>query len=74
MEGDNTREENSVTTKIYTTKDALFIESLSKPGKNKNWRLTFDKGKAEGLFQSYKSSDSLKSSYHHIHRRKKQQE
>ncbi|RCH81527.1 hypothetical protein CU098_001238, partial [Rhizopus stolonifer] len=47
LEGDNTREENSVTTKIYTTKDALFIESLSKPGKNKNWRLTFDKGKAE---------------------------
>ncbi|KAI9366649.1 hypothetical protein BD770DRAFT_405912 [Pilaira anomala] len=56
----------------YTVEDVKFIESLSKPGKNKKWKETFDKDKSKGPFKSYKSSDSLKSSYYHIKRRKTQ--
>ena len=72
MEDNNTREENSNATNTYTTEDAQFIESLSKPRKNKGWKGIFNEGKAEGLLRSYKSSDSLKFSYYHIQRRKKQ--
>jgi hypothetical protein len=72
IQEDLEEEENSNATNIYTTEDAQFIESLSKPGKNKDWKRIFNKGKVEGLFRSYKSSDSLKSSYYHIQRRKKQ--
>jgi hypothetical protein len=74
LEDDNTSEEESNTKKAYTIEDAQFIESLSKPGKNKDWKDIYNKGKAKGLFKSYKLSDSLKSSYYNIQRRKKQQQ
>ncbi|GAA5814903.1 hypothetical protein MFLAVUS_008406 [Mucor flavus] len=55
----------------YTTEDAAFIEALSKPGKRRRWGEIFAKGKANGLFKSYKSPDTLKSSYYHIQKRNK---
>lgn len=59
---------------MYTGEDAQFIENTCDPGKNKNWKYNFNKGKAEGLFKFYKSSDSLTSLYYHIKRRKRQNE
>lgn len=69
--GSGSNEDDNTIAK-YTLEDAQFIVSLTKPGKNKNWKDIFNKGKAKGNFKSYKSSDSLKSSYYHIQRRKKQ--
>ena len=54
--------EQSDATNKYAIEDIKLIESLSEPGKNKKWKEVFDKG----LFKSYKSSDTLKSSYYHI--------
>ncbi|KAG2232830.1 hypothetical protein BDF21DRAFT_465037 [Thamnidium elegans] len=66
-----TSEDQSDTIIIYTVEDAQFTESLCKPGKNKNWKNIFNEGKKKkGLFKSYKSSDTLKSSHYHIRRRK----
>ncbi|KAI8983919.1 hypothetical protein BDF20DRAFT_857021 [Mycotypha africana] len=62
------------TADMYTAEDFQFIESFSKPGKNKNWKNIFNEGKKQGLFKSYKSSDTLKSSYYHIRRRKEQKD
>lgn len=56
----------------YTKGDTLFIESKSKAGKNRNWKHIYDEGKAQGPFKSYSSSHNLKTSYYHLHKRKKQ--
>jgi hypothetical protein len=71
LEGNDGSGEQSNATDQYTL-DAKFIESLNEPGKNKKWKEIFDKGKAKGLFKSYNSSATLKSSYYHIKRRKTQ--
>jgi ElaB/YqjD/DUF883 family membrane-anchored ribosome-binding protein len=63
--------QSSITGNKYTEKDILFIESMSKPGKNKNWKCIYNEGKAQGLFNSYSSSHNLKTSYHHLKKRKK---
>ncbi len=64
---DNDRSEGeSDNPKQYTTEDDVFIETLRKPGKRRKWREIFGKGKVKGLFKSYKSSASLKSSYYNI--------
>jgi hypothetical protein len=57
----------------YTAKDFQFIKTMSKPNKSKNWKDIFNKGKANGLFNSYTSANSLKSSYHHAVKRAKKQ-
>ncbi|KAI8970403.1 hypothetical protein BDF20DRAFT_826051 [Mycotypha africana] len=57
--------------KKYTTEDFLFVESMSEPNKSKNWKDIFNAGKAKGLFNSYTSANSLKSSYHHAVKRAK---
>ncbi|PHZ17102.1 uncharacterized protein RHIMIDRAFT_309933 [Rhizopus microsporus ATCC 52813] len=57
----------------YTREDFLFIESMSEPNKPKSWRKIFNAGKAKGLFNSYTSANSLKSSYHHAVKRAKKQ-
>ncbi|KAI9362670.1 hypothetical protein BD770DRAFT_440625 [Pilaira anomala] len=46
-------------------------EQLLEPGKRKSWEKKFNEGKAKGLFTSYTSSNSLKSSYHHAKKREK---
>lgn len=56
----------------YIMEDAQFIESYIQPGKRKDWRDIYDKGKSNDFFKSYSSSNSLKSSYYNIQRRKKQ--
>ncbi|KAG0808039.1 hypothetical protein G6F25_010093 [Rhizopus arrhizus] len=50
----------------YTEDDIILIESKSKAGKNRNWKHIYDEGKAQGLFKSYSSSHSLKTSYYHL--------
>ncbi|KAI8083322.1 uncharacterized protein B0P05DRAFT_536914 [Gilbertella persicaria] len=60
--------------KRYTTEDFRFIETNSEPNKTRNWKKIFNEGKAKGLFSSYISSNSLKSSYHHAKKREKNQE
>ncbi|KAI8637098.1 hypothetical protein BD408DRAFT_486451 [Parasitella parasitica] len=57
--------------KKYIAEDYKFIESSSEPGKRKKWKKIYDEGKAKGLFISYTSSNSLKSSYHHSKKREK---
>ncbi|KAI9468491.1 MAG: hypothetical protein EXX96DRAFT_624112 [Benjaminiella poitrasii] len=57
--------------KKYIAEDFEFIESSSEPGKPKKWKKIYDEGKAKGLFISYTSSNSLKSSYHHSKKREK---
>ncbi|KAI8637001.1 hypothetical protein BD408DRAFT_354547 [Parasitella parasitica] len=59
--------------KKYTTEDFLFIESMPEPNKSKNWKKIFNAGKIKGLFNSYTSANSLKSSYHHAVKRTKKQ-
>lgn len=59
--------------KKYTTEDILFIESMSEPNKSKKWKNIFNAGKVKGLFNSYTSANSLKSSYHHAVKRAKKQ-
>lgn len=71
LEDNNSSEGEVNDPKMYTIDDAEFIDSLSKPGKRKKWGEIFDKGKAIGLFKSYKSSATLKSSYYHIQKRNK---
>lgn len=71
LKDNNKSEGESSDPKQYTTEDAEFIETCSKPGKRKRWREIFDKGKANGLFRSYKSFATLKSSYYHIQKRNK---
>lgn len=71
LEDNNRSEGESSDPKQYTIEDAEFIETCSKPGKRKRWREIFDKVKANGLFKSYKSPATLKSSYHHIQKRNK---
>lgn len=56
----------------YTNQDFAFVESFEEPGKNKSWKKIFGKGKAKGLFKSYKLPATLKSSYYHVKRRQKQ--
>jgi hypothetical protein len=68
--GDSIDEDNNRAN--HTVDDAQLIESLSEPGKPKNWKDIFNRRKANGNIQSYKSPDSLKSSSYHIQRRKKQ--
>lgn len=46
-------EEDDNTIANYTLEDTQFIESLTVPGKNKNWKDIFDKGKAKGNLKSY---------------------
>lgn len=58
---DASEEEESKQAIFYIEEDAQSIESTCEPGKNKNWKYIFNKGKAEGFFESYKSFDSLKS-------------
>lgn len=55
----------------YSEEDLSPTESNSTVGKNKNGKQIFDKGKAEGLFKSYSSSHSLKTSYYHLQKRRK---
>jgi hypothetical protein len=58
-------------TKKYNPDDYLFIEALSEAGKYKNWKTIYDKGKSKGLFQSYTSPNTLKSSYYQAKKRTK---
>lgn len=62
-----TQEDQS--TKKYSSDDYLFIETISEPGKYKNWKTVYDQGKSKGLFQSYTSSNTLKSSYYQAKKR-----
>lgn len=71
LENNNRSEGESNGSRQYNNEDAAFIETLSKPGKRKKWKEIFDKGKSKGLFKSYKSSATLKSSYYHIQKRNK---
>jgi hypothetical protein len=59
--------------KKYTTEDIFFIESMSEPNKSRKWKKIFNAGKVKGLFNSYTSANSLKSSYHHAVKRAKKQ-
>ncbi|CEG62933.1 hypothetical protein RMATCC62417_00161 [Rhizopus microsporus] len=61
--GDN---EQSDTTNKYAIEDIKFIEILSEPEKERNIR----QRQSKRSFKSYKSSDTLRSSYYHIKRRK----
>ncbi|KAG1041945.1 hypothetical protein G6F43_011995 [Rhizopus delemar] len=62
--------QESINDNKYTEEDMLFIESNSTVGRNKNWKMIFDKGKAQGYFKSYSSAHSLKTSYYHSQERK----
>ncbi|CAO3702167.1 unnamed protein product [Rhizopus stolonifer] len=64
------KKEDTTSTSKYTNEDAQFIENMTKSGKRKDWRYIFNQGKKNGLFRSYKSTDSLKSSHYHIQKRK----
>lgn len=67
-DGYNLDEEDNNTITKYILADAKFIESLTKPGKRKNWKDIYNKGKARGMFKSYKSSENLKPFHYPIQR------
>lgn len=57
--------------KKHTAEDFKYIETYSEINKTKNWKKIFNEGKSFGLFDSYTSANSLKSSYHHVKKRSK---
>jgi hypothetical protein len=57
--------------KKHAADDFKFIETYSEINKTKNWKKIFNEGKSKGLFDSYTSANSLKSSYHHAKKRLK---
>jgi hypothetical protein len=71
MENNTAESSGSPTKNKYTEEDLLFIESMCAPGKKKDWKQIYNKGKAQGFFQSYTTSHNLKTSYHHLQQKKK---
>lgn len=68
---DGAQEDKNAT--LYSSDDFLFIETISTPGKQKNWKSIYDEGKSKNLFQSYTSPSPLKSSYFQARKRIKDQ-
>ncbi len=57
-----TEKEGEGSSRYHPAEDFLFVETISKPGKNKNWKPIYNQGKTQGFFQSCISSDNLKNS------------
>lgn len=72
-ERDDENEQAETPPNKYTPEEFLFIQSMTQPNKSKKWKKIFDVGKAQGLFGSYTSANSLKSSYYRAVKRVKKQ-